>query len=94
VAYTVLPSPSVKTFLRDLKGLSREARLKLVTSLLDPLREDGDCFCRHGERVDADHFWHSLILHVQPARAFRFLVRDECAVYGVLEIVYAEEVTS
>jgi hypothetical protein len=48
-------------------------------------------FSPHGERVDADHFWYSLILHVQPARAFRFLVRDESAVYGVLEVVYAEE---
>jgi hypothetical protein len=94
VAYTVLPGAQVKSFIRSLTGLSREMRLRLYTSLLQPLREDGDCFRRHGQRADRDLFWYSVILDGKPPRAFRFLVRDASAVYGVLEVMHAEEVTS
>lgn len=92
MAYVVIVRPKARAFIRDLQGLTREERLRLQVDLLEPLRADGDCFRRHGDRVDAEHFWYSLILHGEPPRAFRFLVRDFGAVYGVLEVVRAEEV--
>jgi hypothetical protein len=92
VAYTVLRTNPVIDFVRNLKDLSKEDRLQLHRQVFDALREHGDVFRELGERTPGGEFWHGVILHRQPPRAFRFLVNDTAAVYGILQVVYGEEI--
>jgi hypothetical protein len=94
VAYTVDTVEPVKEYLRNLAGLSREGRLKLLAGYLDNLRNWGDEFrsepsTRHPSSSSLFTYRH---IFRDGGRLYtaRFVVDDSSAPYGVLRVIYAD----
>lgn len=87
----------VLPYLRSREELSRQERIRLFTNLDENLRERGDFFRNDAERRLAPgsvYFWFVLIFQSDDGRLrqFRFVVSDAAAQYGVLRIVFVDEV--
>ena len=92
MAYTVLRTKAGNAFLRDHRPLSPTERVTLTAHLLDDLRDDGDHLRQAGVRIGPDHFWYEVAIGDKP-RVFRFAVTDAFAAFGVLLVVFGEEIT-
>jgi hypothetical protein len=87
----------VLPYLRSREGLSRQERIRLFTNLDENLRERGDFLRNDAERrlaPGSEYFWFVLIFQGDDGRLrqFRFVVSDAAAQYGVLRIVFVDEV--
>ena len=87
----------VLPYLRSREGLSRQDRIRLFTNLDENRRDRGDFFRNDPERwlaPGSEYFWLVLIFQGDGGRLpqFRFVVSDAAAQYGVLRIVFVDEV--
>ena len=95
MAYSLAIDDRVRDFLFNCSGLSRADRIKLFT-LLNDLREHGDNYINDPSlrlSPGSVHFSYEPVLLCESGRvrAIRFVVSDAAAVYGVLQVVYADE---
>jgi hypothetical protein len=94
VAYTVHTVEPVKAYLRAFPGLSREGRLKLLSGYLDALRHRGDDLRSEptGRLPGSNTLFTFRHIFRDGGRIYtaRFVVDDSAAVYGVLQVVYAD----
>jgi hypothetical protein len=89
----------VLPYLRNRETLSRQGWVRLFTSLDQDLRQFGDVFRNDPERrlaQDSEYFLYDIIFQDGdgPIRRFRFVVSDRPAEYGILRVVYVEEMES
>ena len=95
MGYSLEFLPDVQDFLFNLPRLSHEDRVRLFDTL-DVLRTHGDDYRGDASRrlsPGSEHFSFDLLLLSESGefRHFRFVVSDASAVYGVLRLVYADE---
>jgi hypothetical protein len=95
VAYALELLPEVRQFLIHCPDLSRADRLRLFDNL-HSFREHAEHY--RGETArrlssGSEHFSFDLILRTESGalRHFRFVISDAFAAYGVLRVVYADE---
>lgn len=91
---------TVEPFLRSYEGLSRAGRIRLNMLLLSYLGEEGDRFLENPAlrlAPGSDLFTFEPILQdppgVGPLIMLRFIVNDSAAQYGILRILFVEEVS-
>lgn len=87
----------VLPYIRSREDLSRQERIRLFTNLDKNLRERGEFFRNDPERrlaLGSDYFWFVLIFQGDGGRLrqFRFVVNDAAAQYGILRVVFVDEV--
>jgi hypothetical protein len=97
VSYSLQYREEVKLHLRSRERLSRQERIRLFSNLDNNLRELGDILRADLERrlaPGSEYFWVVLLFQgdEERLRQFRFVVSDAAAQYGVLRIVYVDEV--
>jgi hypothetical protein len=96
VAYSLeFEQVRVRSYLFNHPDLTRGDRVKLYTFLND-LRDLGDSFqADAGRRLrpGSPCFWVAFVFKDESGRLrqFRFIVHDAAAPYGVLRVVYADE---
>jgi len=99
VAFKLRFDESVLAYLRNHEGLTREGRNRLFTNIDSDLRELGDSYMNNPDRrVSSEplRFWYAIAMRDPPGRGgkpyhFWFIVNASAAVYGVLEVEYADE---
>lgn len=95
MGYSLELLPVVRHFLFTCSGLSRADRIRLFENL-NSLRELGDYYRGDATRrlsPGSEHFSFDLLFRVESGalRSFRFVVNDASAAFGVLRVVYADE---
>ena len=94
--YTLQFTEDVRTYLRDLPGLSRSGRVALWAGIFDNLRHHADAFrADPGRRLrtDAPYFlWEYILRDPESGRfhSVRLVVNDGGAAYGVLVVEYVD----
>jgi hypothetical protein len=100
VAYSLqFNEATILNYLRSGTGLSRSGRVMLFSALHLDLRHGGDALREDSSRRHPsvpDCFWYDFSLRDDDGdgriHTFRFLVNDAPARFGVLALVYVEEV--
>jgi hypothetical protein len=96
VAYSLQEEPTVRAYLTNVVGLSREARVKLFTIYNRGLRDYGDIYRSelHRRLQPGSRFFQEAFVvqdtdtrDFQKTYRFRFVIDDSGAQYGVLRIV-------
>jgi hypothetical protein len=91
--------PTVRDYLHNFTGLSREARIRLFTLYNTGLRDYGDVYRNQPHRrlqTDSRFFQVAFVIqdedeqHRVRTYRFRFVVDDSGAQYGVLRVVYVD----
>ncbi len=100
MAYTLqLNEDRVTRFLRDFPELSRQGRVRLFANLHSGLRLRGDHYRQDPARrlgPNSRFFWFEIVLSDVHGDGrirqfeFSFVVNDEAAKYGVLQIEYVQ----
>src|SRR6266566_1425820 len=97
--YSIDYAPNVRSYMRNLISLSRQGRIKLFVNLDVDLRQNGDALRENLALCvakESPNFVCDVILRDpdgdKELHYFQFIVNDEGAAYGVLRVVYAEEV--
>ncbi len=85
-----------RDYLLNHPRLGREDKVR-VFNLLNELRESGDTYRADPQRrlgPDSPYFRHDVFFRDSAGvmRGFWFVVSDASAVYGVLHVVYADEI--
>lgn len=95
MAYSLELLPAVREFLFSCPELSRMDRVRLFENL-NSVRDHGDQYREDATRrlsPDSEHFSFDIILRTESGafRQFRFVVSDASAAFGLLRVVYADE---
>jgi hypothetical protein len=94
MAFTVNVAASVTAYIRDRERLTTSDQDRILTGIVEELRDRADEFLkRNPHPYLPDRFWYDYVLMTEAheIRAFNFACSAEGHVYGVTEVLYAEE---
>lgn len=94
MAFTVSIAQPVVDFIRGREKLTVADQDRILVGVVEELRDNADKFLqRNPHPYLPDRFWYDYVLMTEAheVREFRFACSAEGHVYGVTEVLYAEE---